>query len=159
MTTMPAPPPPPIDPAAAARRVFRRGDLRTALRLADERCRALPDDPDARQARALALFALGRYDEAGRAVRADMEDGTAWDWATLGRYYERTGDYVKHYDALRRAALAPQGTADAQMLLAYHSRVIRRASDTRAALARVLQARPDDELALDLQDAVPPPQP
>jgi tetratricopeptide (TPR) repeat protein len=119
--------------------------------------RATPFDPDAQQARALALFALGRYDEAGRALRQALngDPAAAWDWPTVGRFYRRSEDYVRQYQTLRRAAARPV-TPEVHLLLAYHAMILHRPDDARPALEAALRLRPGDPVARDLQDALSP---
>jgi tetratricopeptide (TPR) repeat protein len=148
-----APRPPAAFDLEAARQAFRRGDYRALV----DAPRATPFDPDAQQARALALFVLGRYDEAGRALRQALngDPAAAWDWPTLGRFYRRPEDYVRQYQALRRAAARPV-TPEVHLLLAYHALILHRPDDARPALEAALRLRPGDPIARDLQDALPP---
>ncbi len=92
-------------------------------------------------------------------IRGLLETGSVvgfgWDWSNVARFYERPADYFAQYQALRRSAVE-QAPADLQLLTAYHARIIGRIDDARAALNRLLRASPDDFLAHDLQDQLPP---
>src|SRR5262249_46757155 len=139
---MPAAPwPPAAFDLEAARQAFRRGDYRALI----DAPRAVPFNPDAQQARALALFALGRSDEAGRALRGPGRGARAA--AGVGRNRGRSSrgseDYVRQYQALRRAAARPV-TAEVHLLLAYHAMILHRPDDARPALETALRLRPGD---------------
>jgi hypothetical protein len=143
-----------LDPA---RRAFRRGDVRATLRLANAAARTCPDDVEVDQVRALALFALGRFDEAGRAIRPVLDAGAAWDDALLNRFYDAPDAHERQYQALRRAAQAAT-SADVHLLMAYHARALGHDDDRRAAVQKALQIRPDDPLIRDLWDDLNPPE-
>jgi predicted Zn-dependent protease len=66
-----------------ARDVFKAGDYPQALDLADQVLKKTPDVPVVHEFRALALFALRRYDEASATVYAVLSTGPGWNWATL----------------------------------------------------------------------------
>jgi hypothetical protein len=153
MTSPAAPQPPAAFDINPVRQAFRKGDYRAAI----EAPRAFPFDPDAQQARSLALFALGRYDEAGRALRQALgaDAAAGWDWSTVGRFYRRPDDYVRQYQALRRAAVRPV-TAEVHLLLAYHAMILQRPDAARPALEAALRLRPGDPIASGLSEALPP---
>ena len=58
-----------------AREAFKQGDYTSALDLTDQALRQMPNDPTLHEFRALALFALGRYDEAAAALYAVLSVG------------------------------------------------------------------------------------
>ena len=141
---------------SSAGRAFRSGDLRGALGIADEAARLWPDDPEITQLRALNLFALGRFPEAGTALRAALAVTEGWDWDRIQALYDVPEDYLRQYRSLQEAATADPGDAAIQFLLAYHDRLLGRPEASRSALQRVLDLQPGDRLARDLLRSLPP---
>ncbi|HEY2158475.1 MAG TPA: tetratricopeptide repeat protein, partial [Isosphaeraceae bacterium] len=66
-----------------AREAFKAGDYPKALELADQAIKAAPNDADAHELRALALFAMGQYKAAATTLYAVLSSGPGWDWTTL----------------------------------------------------------------------------
>lgn len=153
-----APPRPGWFDREAARRSFRHGDVKSVLRAADEAARWYPEDSEVQQTRALALFALGRFEEAGRAVRRAWMSGDWWDWAAVRAHYNRNDDYLSQLRSLQRAARDPAGSrsADVQLLLGYHNIALGRLVEGREAVVKALRARPEDPVAEDILDRLPP---
>ena len=60
----------------------------------------MPNDPTLHEFRALALFALGRYDEAAAALYAVLSVGPGWDWSTLISLYGNPETYTQQLRAL-----------------------------------------------------------
>ncbi len=83
-----------------AREAFKQGDYAHALDLADQSLRQMPNDPALHEFRALALFALGRYDEAAAALYAVLSVGPGWDWSTLISLYGNPDTYTQQLRAL-----------------------------------------------------------
>ena len=86
-----APPPEPAvaDPAVAkfdeGRAAFKAGDYVKALQNTDEAIKSLPNDATLHEFRALALFALQKYEQAAVPLYAVLSVGPGWDWTTLDR--------------------------------------------------------------------------
>jgi len=151
----PAAPAPSVD-LGPARLAIRRGDYQAAMRWLDDQARKRADAPDLDQARAAIHLTLGRYADSGRAARRALAVVPAWDWAKLRSFHERPADYMRQYQALKQAARDPKADADVLMALAYHSLVLGRQDDARAALNAVMMARPADRLAPWLLDQLAP---
>lgn len=105
----------------AARFSFAAGDPASALEAIDlvvvERGGS---DLSLQQFRALALFALGRYDEAAAVVGSVLASGPVWDWATLIGHYQTPTAYTEQLRRLE--ARVDSGTAGRgiRSLLGYH---------------------------------------
>ena len=70
--------------------------------------------------RALALFALGRYDEAAPALHSVLAVEPGWDWTTLISLYHDPEKYTQQLRALEDYKVRNPKSAPARFVLAYH---------------------------------------
>jgi hypothetical protein len=140
----------------AAERAFRQGRYEDALKWAEQATLRGVAESDDLQLQALALFALGRFDEAGQLAREILADATPWDWPLLRSLYPRTATYMSQLKTLQTEARGNAATAGTHLLLAYHYRMLDEVSAARDQLRRVRTLRPDDDSVLDLLASLPP---
>ena len=69
----------------AAREAFKAGDSKQALALVDQALKSMPNDATLHEFRALALFALGQFEQAAVPLYAVLSNGPGWDWTTLAK--------------------------------------------------------------------------
>ena len=76
-----------------ARQEFFAGDYQSALKSTDAALKTLPNDAVLHEFRALALFALGNYQDSAAVLYAVLSVGPGWDWTTLSGLYPSVSDY------------------------------------------------------------------
>jgi tetratricopeptide (TPR) repeat protein len=134
----------------SARDAFRREDYARSLQLTDEAMRLMPNDPALQQFRALALFALHRYDEAAATLYAVLAVVPGWDWTTVIGLFARPENYTRELRTLESyAGENPRSTA-ARFVLAYHylsTGYVQQAADQ---WEQVLLGQPNDSLSAQL---------
>jgi tetratricopeptide (TPR) repeat protein len=112
------------DPALAkfdeGRAAFKAGDYVQALKRTDEAIKTLPNDATLHEFRALALFALQKYEQAATPLHAVLSVGPGWDWTTLIGLYPRADVYTQQLRALEQYARSNPKSTAAHFLLAYH---------------------------------------
>jgi tetratricopeptide (TPR) repeat protein len=158
-----APPPEPAvaDPAVAkfdeGRAAFKAGDYVKALQRTDEAIRTLPNDATLHEFRALALFALRKYEQAAVPLYAVLAVGPGWDWTTLVGLYPGVDVYTQQLRALEQYARANPRSSAAHFLLAYHY-LTQGHNDAAVAQFRQVQAlAPGDTLSAQLIKQLSPP--
>ena len=134
---------------------YRQGDYQLALQRAEKADQLVPGDPEIQQLHALALFALGRYPEAGLTVRDVLTDGVIWTWPALRRLHPDDEAYLNLYRRLQTAATSPV-SADTLILLAYHDLVLGRLDAARKSLQKVVELQPDNSFARTVIANLPP---
>ena len=102
------------------RAAFKAGDYVKALQNTDEAIKTLPNDATLHEFRALALFALQKYEQAAVPVYAVLSVGPGWDWTTLIGLYPRADVYTQQLRALEQYARANPRSSGARFVLAYH---------------------------------------
>jgi hypothetical protein len=159
-----APPPEPAvaDPAIAkfdeGRAAFKSGDYVTALRRTDEAIQSLPNDATLHEFRALALFALQKYEQAAVPLYAVLSVGPGWDWTTLIGLYPRADVYTQQLRALEQYARTNDKSSAARFVLAYHY-LTQGNNDAAVQQFRVVQAlAPGDKLSAQLLKQLSPPE-
>jgi predicted Zn-dependent protease len=135
---------------AGARQAFRLGTYARAQELADRVIRKMPGDPAGHEFRALVLFARGRYTEAATALYAVLDVGPGWNWETLSGMYAHAEVYTEHLRDLEAFARDNPEDAAAQFVLAYHYLVVDAQEAAVAALKRVAELKPKDQMAPEL---------
>lgn len=143
------------DPAAdlfeKARVAFEEGLYTAALNYADQAVEKSPDDPTLHEFRALALFALKRYDEAAAALYPVLSIGPGWDWPTLiSLYSNSTKTYTEQIRALEDYIRAHPDSAQANFLLAYHYLTQGHGNAALGRLRVVTELKPNDKLSAEL---------
>jgi len=104
----------------AARDAFKAGEYARALDLIDQAMRQTPNETALHEFRALALFALQRYDEAAAALHAVLAVGPGWDWPTLIGLYPGVDVYTEQLRALEDYINRNPDSAPARLVVAYH---------------------------------------
>jgi tetratricopeptide (TPR) repeat protein len=160
-----APPPEPSTAEAAlttfeaARDSFKAGDYDRALALVDQAIQQQPNDPTMHEFRALALFALKRYDEAAAVAYSVLAAGPGWNWTTLISLYPDSDAYTNQLRALEAQVRSNPQATPTQFLLAYHYLVQGNADAARARFARVAELQPSDQLSARFVEALTKPEP
>jgi tetratricopeptide (TPR) repeat protein len=145
------------------REAFKQGDYTRALDLADQSLRQMPNDPALHEFRALALFALGRYDEAAAALYAVLSVGPGWDWSTLIGLYGNPDAYTQQLRALESSVTQNPNSAAGRFVLAYHYLTQGHMNEAADQLKAVVALQPKDQLSAQLlqqiqqKDASPAP--
>jgi tetratricopeptide (TPR) repeat protein len=155
INTMAQPPEPTVADQAsanfdAARDAFKTGEYARALDLVDQAIRLTPNETALHEFRALALFALQRYDEAAAALDAVLAVGPGWNWPTLIGFYPSVDVYTQQLRTLEDYAARNPGSAAARLVLGYQYLT---AGHTDAALTqfkRVVALQPKDTLTARL---------
>ena len=140
----------------SARDSFKADDYGSALSLADQALSQLPNDPVIHEFRALALFALRRYDEAAAVNYAVLSSGPGWDWPTLIGLYSSVDAYTSQLRDLESYVGKKPDSAPAQFLLAYFYLA---QGDKPAAARRfqiVAKLQPSDTLSSQLAKTLAP---
>ncbi len=107
-------------------------------------------DAESDQVHSLALFASGKFDEAGKAAHAALLRGKHWNWKTLGGHYKKTADHTSQLRALENS-IRQKSTPEKRFLVAYHYLMLGQPKAARAQFQRVARARPDDKLVASLR--------
>jgi tetratricopeptide (TPR) repeat protein len=139
-----------------ARTSFMAGDYARALAQADQVLGQTPNVPVVHEFRALALFALNRYDEAAAVAYAVLSSGPGWNWTTLAGLYPDVDTYTGQLRALEAAAKTQPNSAPTQFLLAYHYMVEGHAEAAAAQFARVTKLQPQDTLSASFAKTLAP---
>jgi tetratricopeptide (TPR) repeat protein len=133
-----------------ARQAFNQGDYTRAVDLTDQALRQVPNDPTLHEFRALALFALGRYDEAAAAVYAVLSVGPGWDWSTMIGLYNNPETYTQQQRALETYASQHPSSAAPRFVLAYHYLTQGHLAEALDQLKAAVALQPKDQLSAQL---------
>jgi len=133
-----------------ARAAFKLGNYSLALDLTDQALRQLPNDVSLHEFRALALFALQRYDESATALYAVLATGPGWDWPTLIGLYSEVDVYTGQLRALESSIRQNPQSAAARFVLAYHYITAGHLDAAISQLKDVTQLQPRDIVATQL---------
>ena len=136
---------------------FKAGDYAAALDGFDKAVRATPDDSVLHEARALALFALGRYAEAAATLNSVLAAAPGMDWTTLSNLYGAVDDYTAQLRTLEEYCRSHRDDAGSHFVLAYHYLVGGHAEAAQKPLRIVVAKQPNDVVAARLLDTIPPP--
>jgi Flp pilus assembly protein TadD len=147
---------PAADAAEAARTAFLQSDFNEAISQAERAIKAEPQDPVMHQLRALALFALSRFDEAAAVVHTVLATSPGWDWTTMIGFYQNADDYTKQLRALEHFRNSNEDNAAAHFLLAYHYITLGHTDDARIELKEVIRLQPKDTVAANLLRSLGP---
>jgi len=132
---------------SAARDSFKAGDYQRALDLADQVLKETPNAAIVHEFRALALFALKRYDDAASVVYAVLTAGPCWNWSTLVGLYPDVDTYTNQLRALEAYATTNLNSPSARFSLAYHYLVQGNNDAAGAQFEKVAQLLPQDQLS------------
>ncbi len=159
-TERPIPEPGVLDPAIAvlddARAAFWAGDYSKALTLTDQVLKTLPGDVAVHELRALALFALKRYDDAAATLYAVLSMGPGWDWTTQIGLYAKAETYTEQLRALEDNRDDQPDSAGAHFVLAYHYLTAGHADSAAEELRDVERLKSDDRLSGHLLALIAP---
>lgn len=142
-----------VDEALA---LFKEGDYASALASFDKAVRLSPTDSVVHEARALALFALGRYQEAAAALNAVLASAPGMDWTTVSNLYGSVDAYTAQLRKLEDFCDVHPDDAAGHFLLAYHYLVGGHAERAAEELRVVVAKQPGDMVAKRLLEAVAP---
>lgn len=133
-----------------AREAFQQGDYQRALDLTDQSLKQVPNDPSLHEFRALALFAVGRYDEAAAALYAVLSVGPGWDWSTMIGLYGNPDVYTQQLRALESFVTQNRNSAAGRFVLAYHYLTQGHMPEAADQLRNVAALQPRDQLSAQL---------
>lgn len=134
----------------AARDAFRAGDYAAAIDAADRAIKATPEDPAPHELRALALFAVGRYEEAAAGLNALLAVAPGWNWETMRAIYPDAATYTKQLRSLEAFVREHPDSAAGNFVLGYHYLVTNYTDAARKKLQRVVELEPKDRVAAQL---------
>lgn len=135
-----------------ARDFFRGLNYEGALAVIDEAIAVAPADPALHEFRALALFALQRYDEAAGVLNPVLASGPGWDWSTLIGFYLQSDHYEGQLRRLENHVEASPEDAGSHFLLGYHYMVAGHLAQAHHLFATVVELEPGDAVARQLRD-------
>jgi len=141
---------------AQARAAFRDGHYAVAVKLTDQALARMPNDPSVHEFRALAMFALARYDEAAAALYAVLSVGPGWDWSTMISLYPDGETYTRQLRALEAYASQYRKSAQARFVLAYHYLTAGHPAEAIGQLKDVVALQPRDRLSAQLLQQLQP---
>ena len=139
---------------SAARDSFKAGDYQRALDLADQVLKQTPNVAVVHEFRALALFALDRYDEAAAVAYAVLSAGPGWNWSTLVGLYPSVDPYTDQLRALEAYAASNPNSSSGRFLLAYHYMIEGHDDLAATQFERVTQLLPQDQLSASFVKAL-----
>ena len=145
---------PAVETFDRGRSAFTSGDYAGALSLANEAVSKLPNDPTIHEFRALALFALARYDDAAATLYPVLSVGPGWDWTTMIGLYGSADAYTVQLRALEDFARAHPESASPRFLLAYHYMTAGHANAAIEQFRMVVAKKPTDRLSKQLLTAL-----
>jgi hypothetical protein len=137
-----------------SRAAFKSGDYNQALTLCDKSLKTLPNDPTMHEFRALALFALGRYDESAGTLYAVLSAGPGWDWTTMLGLYPGVEPYTEQLRALEANSRQNANSAADHFLLGYHYQVQGFNEPAAEQFRAAAKIQPSDKLAASLADVL-----
>jgi tetratricopeptide (TPR) repeat protein len=140
----------------AAQAAFRSGDYSRALRGVEQALEQMPNDSVLHEFRALALFALTRYNDAAAALYAVLSVGPGWDWTTMSSLYPSVDVYTAQLRSLEHYADDHPESAEAHFVLAYHYMTAGHAEAAAEQLNDVVRLKPTDSLSVQLLRLVSP---
>lgn len=138
---------------------FKAGDYGGALQKFDQALRDIPNDPVIHEVRALSLFALGRFQEAGAALNALLATSPGMDWTTMSGLYGDPAAYTAQLRALEAHCRANPDDAAAMFALAYHYLVIGQQESAVTVLKHIVKIQPKDVVAARMLQSLVPDQP
>jgi tetratricopeptide (TPR) repeat protein len=138
-----------------AREEFRAGNYEQALQRTEEALAKTPKDPILHEFRALALFALGRYQDAAAPLYSVLAVGPGMDWSTMAGVYASVDTYTAQLRALEDFHRQNPDNAATSFVLAYHYLTCSHLEAAANQLDNVLRINPQDLVAQRLLQALP----
>lgn len=139
---------------SAARDAFYQGDYTRAIELADQVIKQTPNVPVVHEFRALALFALQRYDEAAAVEYAVLTAGPGWNWSTLVGLYPDVDTYTSQLRNLEAYVTANTNSPAGRFLLADHYMVAGHNDEALSQFEQVVRLQPKDQLSASFVKAL-----
>ena len=137
------------------REAFKTGMYTAALDFTAQALKQLPNDPTLHEFRALALFALKRYDEASASLYPVLSLGPGWDWPTLiGLYNNDAAVYTTQVRALEGFVKESPNTASSHFLLGYHYLCQGHGEEALRQLRAASKLQPKDSLSAKLVESL-----
>ena len=137
---------------------FKQNQFADALEISDLLIAQYPADPVVHEFHALALFALGDYQQAAATLHAVLAVSPGWDWETLISIYSDIRIYTTHLRALEAVSKQNQDDSATRFLLAYHYLAGGSPDAAARMLTRVVAMVPRDQVAIDLLQMIAPPE-
>jgi tetratricopeptide (TPR) repeat protein len=137
-----------------AREDFYAEKYDAALQHIDEAIQLLPSDPNLHQFRALILFELRRYDEAGAVLYSVLAVSPGWETSTIARLYNDPNVYLSQVRSLEKYAALNPNSLSAQFLLVYHRLIKGDLAGAQRLLESIAAAKPDDRVVQNLLSAL-----
>jgi tetratricopeptide (TPR) repeat protein len=138
----------------AARDAFKANNFENALALADQALKTLPGDTALHEFRALALYALKRYDEASGVLYAVLTAGPGWSWSTMIGLYGDANTYTSQLRDLEAFVQANPSSPDGHFVLAYHYLTQGHPDAAAAQFKEVVALEPKDKLSASFVQAL-----
>lgn len=147
-----------LQPFDAGLAQFKAGDYAGALQKFDQALRGVPNDPVIHEVRALTLFALDRYQEAGAALNALLASSPGMDWTTMSGLYGDPNAYTEQLRKLEAYCRANQTDAAALFALTYQYLVIGQQDTAVTLLKHIVKLQPKDLVAARMLSSLEPEQ-
>src|SRR5690606_33593759 len=113
-------------------------------------------DVEMHEFRALALFAMGNYEESAAVLYGVLSAGPGWNWDTVKGLYSSIDEYTAHLRALEAHRSSNPDDMAARFVLAYHYQATDYKEDAARQLQIVHQNNPDDRLVAELLQRMNP---
>jgi len=123
---------------------FQAGQFAESLSKFDDALKLMPGDPVLHEMRAMALFAVGKFQQGAAALNSLLASTPGMDWTTLVSLYGNLDDYTTQLRALESHVNAYLNDAAATFVLAYHYLVMGHNEQAIEMLRRVVRLQPKD---------------
>jgi len=138
-----------------ARDYFRTGDYQKASATIDHAIALAPSDTVLHEFRAMALFAMRRYEDAAATLYAVLAVGPGWNWDTVRSLYGDPAYYTRQLRDLEEAYYRNPKNPALSLVLAYQYLVLGHVDAARGRLETVVALNPNDKVAAGLLKALP----
>lgn len=139
-------------------KLFQAGRAEPALGKFNAALQELPGDPVLHEVKALALFALGRFQESAAVLSSLLAVAPGMDWTSMSNLYGDVDDYTRQLRALEEHIRQNPSDASAMFVLAYHYLVIGQNDSAVKMLREVVRLKPNDITAKRMLEALDPPE-
>ncbi len=136
---------------------FKAGNYQQALESFNAALTERPNDPVVHEVRALDLFALGDYQQAGAALDSLLSSAPGMDWTTMSSLYGNADDYTAQLRKLEQYCREHNNDAAAYFVLGYQYLTLGSKDDAIKALQVVVENQPKDVTAKRMLEALAPP--
>lgn len=133
-----------------AQAAFKGGEYAQALALTDQAIKLMPDNSTLHEFRALAQFALGKYDDASATLYSVLAVGPGWDWTTLSSFYPDVDVFASQQKTLEDYIRENPDSGSARFYLAYVYLTEGHNNAAVKQLARCVQIQPKDQVSARL---------